>query len=97
VTGWWRKLHNEDLHHFHSSPSIIIMKSRRIIWAGYVTRMGQKRNAYRLLVEMPEGKRPLGRSRRRGVNNVRMDLLGMEWGDVDWTVWLRIGTSGELL
>jgi hypothetical protein len=65
VTGKWRKLHSEELRDFHSSPSIIrIIKSRRIRWAGYVARMGEKRTAYRLLVGKPEGKRPLGRPRR---------------------------------
>jgi hypothetical protein len=58
VTGEWRKLHNEELRHLYSSPSIIrIIKSRRMRWAGQVARMGEKRNAHRLLV----GKRPLGR------------------------------------
>jgi hypothetical protein len=55
--------------------------------------MGEKRNAYRLLVGKPEGKRPLGRPRRRWVDNIRMDL-GMMWTGL---VWLRIGTGGELL
>jgi hypothetical protein len=51
VTGGWRKLHNEELHNFHSSPSIITMiKSRRIRWTGHVAKMGAKRNAYRILV-----------------------------------------------
>jgi hypothetical protein len=62
VTGEWRKLHFEDLPDLYSSPSIIrIIKSRRIRWADHVARMGEKRNAYRLLVGKPEGKRPLGR------------------------------------
>jgi hypothetical protein len=66
VTGGWRKLHNEELHNLYSFPSIIrIIKSRRMRWAGHVARMGEKRNAYRILVGNPEGKRPLGRSRRR--------------------------------
>jgi hypothetical protein len=74
VTGGWRKLHNEKLHNLYSSPSIIrMMKSRRMRWAGHVARMGAKRNAYRILVGKPEGKRPLGRSRRRWVNNIKMD------------------------
>jgi hypothetical protein len=65
VTGEWRKLHNEGLHDLYSSPSIIrIIKSRRMRWAGYVAPIGEKRNAYRLLVGKPEGKRPLGRPRR---------------------------------
>jgi hypothetical protein len=58
---------------------------------------GEKRNACRLLVGKPEGKRPLGRPRRRWVDNIRMDLGEMRWGDVDWIVWLMIGTGGELL
>jgi hypothetical protein len=54
-------------------------------WAGHVARIGEKRNAYRLLVGKPEGKRPLGRPRRRWVDNIRIDLLGLGWGVVDWT------------
>jgi hypothetical protein len=62
VTGEWRKLHNEELHNLYSSPNIIRMiKSRRMRWAGQVARMGEKRNAYRILVGKPEGRRPLGR------------------------------------
>jgi hypothetical protein len=69
VTGGWRKLRNEELRDSHSSPSIIrIIKSRRMRWAGHVARMGDKRNAYRLLVGKPEGKRPLGRPRLRWVD-----------------------------
>jgi hypothetical protein len=83
--GEWRKLHNEELQDLYSSPSKIrIMKSRRMRWAGHVARMGEKRNAYRLLVGKPEGKRPLGRPRRRLVDNIRRDLVEVEWGDVDW-------------
>jgi hypothetical protein len=85
VTGEWRKLHNEELCDLYSSPSIIrIIKPRRMRWAGHVARMGEKRNAYRLLVGKPEGKRPLGRPRRRWVYNIRMDLGEVGWGDVDW-------------
>jgi hypothetical protein len=84
VTGEWRKLHNEELRDLYSSPSIIkIIKSRRMRWEGHVAHMGEKRNAYRLLVGMPEGKRPLGRPRRRWVDNIRMDLREVGWGDVD--------------
>jgi hypothetical protein len=75
VTGGWRKLHNEELHSLYSSPSIIRMiKSRRMRWAGYVARMREKRNAYRILMGKTEGKRPLGRPRRRWVYNIKMDL-----------------------
>jgi hypothetical protein len=74
-----------------------IIKSRRMRWAGHVARIGLKRNAYRLLVGKPEGKRPLGRPRRRWVDNIRMDPE--RWDGVMWTGlgWLRIGTGGELL
>jgi hypothetical protein len=85
VTGEWRKLQNEEFRDFYSSPSIIrIIKSRSMIWAGHVARMGEKRNAYRLLVGKPEGKRPLGRPRRRWVDNIRMDLGEVGWGVADW-------------
>jgi hypothetical protein len=59
VTGEWRKLHNEELHDLYSSPSIRIIKARRMIWAGHVARMRESRNSYRL-VGKPEGRRPLG-------------------------------------
>jgi hypothetical protein len=67
------------------SPSIIrVIKSRRMRWASHVARMREKKNAYRLLVVKPEGKKPLGRPRRRWVDNIRMDLGKIGWGDVDW-------------
>jgi hypothetical protein len=85
VTSEWRKLHNEELRDLYSSPSIIrIIMSRRMRWAGHVARMGEKRNAYRLLVGKPKGKRPLGRPRRRWGDNIRIDLGEVGWGDVDW-------------
>jgi hypothetical protein len=69
----------------YSSPNIIrIIKSRRMRWARHVARIGEKRNSYRLLVGKPEGKRPLGRPRSRLLDNIRMDLGEVEWGDVDW-------------
>jgi hypothetical protein len=69
------KLHNEELHDLYSSPSIIrIIKSRRMRWAGHVALMGENRNVYRLLVGYPKGKRPLGRPRRRWVDNIMLDL-----------------------
>jgi hypothetical protein len=85
VTGGWRKLHNEEFHNLYSSPSIIrIIKSRRMRWAGHVARIGEKRNMCSLLVEKPEGKRPLGRPRRRWMNNIKIDLLDIGSSVVDW-------------
>jgi hypothetical protein len=74
-TGRWRKLNNEELHNFYSSPSIIRMiKSSRMRWAEHVAPVGEKRYAYRISVGKPEGKRPLGRPGRRSVDNIKMDL-----------------------
>jgi hypothetical protein len=69
----------------NSSPRIIrIIESRRMRWVGNVARIWEKRNAYKILVGMPEGKRPMGRPRRKSVDNVRMDLRELEWNGVDW-------------
>jgi hypothetical protein len=77
--------HNEELHNLYSSPNINRMiKSRRIRLAGHVERIGEKRNAYGILVGKPEGKRPLGRPRRRWVDNIKMDLRAIGWGGMDW-------------
>jgi hypothetical protein len=62
------------------------MKARRVRWAGRVARMGEKRNVYRLLVGKPEGKRPLGRPRRRWIDNIKMDVLEIGLRFVDWIV-----------
>jgi hypothetical protein len=78
----------------YSSPGIIIiMKSMRMRWTGHIARMGEKRNASRLLVGNPKEKRPLRRPRRRWVDNIRRNIVEVGWGDVDW---IRIGTGGEL-
>jgi hypothetical protein len=69
----------------YSSPSIVrIKKARRMRWVGHIARMGKKRNAYRLLVGKPDGRKPLGRPRRRWLDNIRMDPVEVQWGDVDW-------------
>ena len=85
VTGGWRKLHYEELNNLYSSPNIVgVIKSRRMRWAGHVAHMGEGRGLYRGLVGKPEGKRPLGRPRRRWENNIRMDLREVGCGCVDW-------------
>ena len=69
----------------YSSPNIVrVIKSRRMRWAGHVARMGEESGVYRVLVEKAEGKRPLGRPRRRWVDNIRMDLQEVGCGYVDW-------------
>ena len=84
VTGEWRRLHNEELNDLYCSPNIVrVLKSRRMRWAGHVARMDEERGVYRILVGKPDGKRPLGRPRRRWVDNIRMDLQEMECGYMD--------------
>jgi hypothetical protein len=63
-----------------------MIKSRRMRWAGYVSRMGEKRNAYRILVGKPDGRRPLGRPRCRWVYNIKMDLREIGWDGMNWIV-----------
>ena len=85
ITGEWRKLHNAELHALNSSPNIIrSLKSRRLRWAGHVACMEQSRNTYRVLVGKPEGKRPLGRPRRRWEDNIRMDLREASCDPGEW-------------
>jgi len=75
VTGEWRKLHNEELNDLYCSPDIIpVIKSRRLNLAGHVAYMGERRGVYRLLVGKPEGKRPLGRPRRRWNDSIKINL-----------------------
>jgi len=84
VTGEWRRLHNEELNDLYCSPNIVrVIKSRRMRWTGRVARMGEERGAYRVLVGKPEGKRPMGRPRRRWVDNIRMDLQEVGCGYMD--------------
>jgi hypothetical protein len=85
VTRGWRKLHNEELHGLYSSLSIIrVIKARRMRWAGHLARMGEVKGAYNILVRKPEGRRSLGRPRRRWEDNIKMDLMEIGFGDVDW-------------
>jgi hypothetical protein len=85
VIRGWRKLHNEELHGLYSSPSIVrVIKARRVRRAGHVARMEEVRGAYNILVGRPEGRRPVGRPRRRWENNIKMDLREIGFGDVDW-------------
>jgi hypothetical protein len=82
VTGGWRKLHHEELHNLYSSPSTFrIIKSRRMRLAGHVARI--ERIAYTILMGILEGNRTLGRPRRRWVNNIKIDLRGVERGGTD--------------
>ena len=61
VTGQWRKLHNEELSDLYCSHNIVrVIKSRKLRWAGHVARMEEGRGVHKVLVEKPEGKRPLG-------------------------------------
>jgi hypothetical protein len=84
----WRKLHKDELQDLYSSPNIVrVNKSRRMRWAGHVARMGEGRDAYRVLVGRPEGKRPAGRSRRRWEDNIKMDLGEI---GIDGAYWIRL-------
>ena len=85
VTGEWRRLHNEELNDLYSSPNIErVIKLRRMRWAGHVARKGEERGVYRVLVGKPEGKRSMGRPRRRWVDNIRMNLQEVGCGYMDW-------------
>jgi hypothetical protein len=75
VTGEWRRLYNKELHALYFSPNIVrVINSRRLRWTGHLACMGESKGAYRVLVEKPEGRRPLGRPCLRGEDNIEMDL-----------------------
>jgi hypothetical protein len=83
--GLWRKLYNDELHSLYSSPNIVtVIKSRRMRWAGHVARMKEGRGVYRVLIGRPEGKRPLGRPRRRCEDNIKMDLGEIGIDGANW-------------
>jgi hypothetical protein len=85
VTGEWRRFNNEELNDLYTSPNIVwVIKSRRMRWAGHEARMGEERGAYRVLMGKPEGRRPMGRPRRRWVDNIAVDRQEVGCGYVDW-------------
>jgi hypothetical protein len=73
-----------ELYDLYSSTNIWVIKPGRITWAGHVAHMGDRRGAYRVLEGRTEGTRPLGRPRERTKGNIKMQLLEMEWGGLDW-------------
>jgi hypothetical protein len=90
--GLWRKLHNDELHDLYSSPNIVrVIKSRRMMRAGYVARMGEDKGVYRVFVGKPEGKRPLERPRRRWEDNIKMDLREI---GIEGTNWIHLAQDG---
>jgi len=87
------KIHNVELHSLYSSPSIVrVIKSRRMRWAGHVSRMGEGRGVYGVLVGKPEGNRPLGKPRRRWENYIKLDLTEIL---IDGTNWIRLAQDRD--
>jgi hypothetical protein len=85
VTGEWRKIHNEELSDLNSLHNVVrVVKSRKMRWTGYVARMGEGKGVYRVLVGKPEGKRPLGKRRRRWEDNIKMHLQEVGGSCGDW-------------
>jgi len=98
VTGEWRRLHYAELNDLYCSPNIVwVIKSRRMRWAGHVARMGEERGVYRVLVGKPDGRRPLGRHRRRW--GKILERISRRWDVGIWTGlgWSRIETGGGRL
>jgi len=85
ITGEWRKLHNEELNDLYCSPSFVrVIKAKIMRWVGHVTRTGERRGVYSVLVGKPDGKKPLGRHRRRREDNIKMDLQELGCGIMNW-------------
>jgi hypothetical protein len=85
ATGDWRRLQNGELNDLYSSPNIIqVIKSKIMGWAGHVVRMGEGRAAHRVLVGRPDGRRPLGRPRRRLEDIIKKGLQELGWVGMDW-------------
>jgi hypothetical protein len=85
VTGEWRKLYNEELSDLYSLPNIVhVVKSRRMRLVGHVAHMGEGRGVHRVLVGKPDGKKPLGRPRRKWDDNIKMDIPEVGGGCGDW-------------
>ena len=82
--GEWKIMHNEEINDLYSLPNIVQVIKLRMRWAGHVACMGEERGVYRALVGKLEGKSPMGRPRRRWVNNIRLDLQEVGCGYVDW-------------
>jgi hypothetical protein len=83
--GSWRKMHNDELHSLYSSLNVVrVIKSRRMRWTGHVARMGEGRGVYRVLVGMPEGRRPLGRPRRKWEDNIKIYLREIGIDEANW-------------
>jgi hypothetical protein len=98
VEGGWRRLYNEELHYLYASPNIVsVIKSRRMRWAGHLARMDEVRNAYRILVGKPYGKRPLRRSWRRW--GIVLEWIVRKYVRKMWIgfMWPRIRTSDEMM
>ena len=95
VTEEWRKLYNEELNDLYSSPNIIqVIISRTMRWVRHEARMGERRGVYKVLVGKPEGRRPLGRPRRRWEDKIKVDLKEVGCGIWTGSSWLRIGKGG---
>jgi hypothetical protein len=82
VTGEWRKLHNGELHNLYQQPGTMR-------WAGHVARMGEGIKVYEVLTGKPEGKRPLGRPKRRCEDGIKMDLIQIGWGRGGGVEWIH--------